>query len=158
MRKLIKKHFIIIVLGIAASLMVGCGQPDALDAFGAPIYLKDIKGKWILLNYWADWCKPCSEEIPTFNYLTENYADQLVILGINFDQMPQEKLQQYIKHRQVHYAMLTNNLGSRFGISHVNTLPATIVISPKGEIVKELYGAQSVDELLALMQLKPKQE
>lgn len=153
MRKVIRIPALIISL-VFLLIIGGCSKPDALDAFGQPISLKDIRGKWILLNYWADWCQPCRSEIPVLNHLSQTYSREVAVLAINFDQLPNEKLQQFIKTNDIHYSVLTKDLGAVFGIRNISTLPATFVISPDGHIVKELYGEQTEQELLAIMQLK----
>ena len=147
------KSILLLCVFVFSLLLVGCGQPDAHDAYNRPIYLKELQGKWVLLNYWADWCKPCYKEIPVFNQLYKNHHDKVEILAINFDQMPQDKLLHYIKKNHIKYSVITDNIGAVFGVRHVNTLPATFVISPKGEIVKELYGEQTEADLLALMDI-----
>lgn len=152
MHKLLKS--LSAALLVASLITLGaCSKPDATDAYDHPIHLKDMSGKWIILNYWADWCKPCHQEIPSLNRLAADYPDKVVVLGINFDQLPNDQLRDFIKKNDIHYTILTENLGKRFGIRNVSTLPATFVISPKGVIVKELYGEQTADELVAVMQI-----
>ncbi len=118
-----------------------CSSPDAYDVFEHPIFIKKLQGKWILLNYWATWCQACYQEIPTLNYL--NQIENIHVLGINFDKLPREKLQQFVKDNHIQYTMLTSDLGAKFGIKEVSSLPVTFIISPQGKIIKALYGPQT---------------
>ena len=43
-----------------------------------------MHGQWVVINYWAQWCKPCIEEIPYLNTLDRDYA-QVTVLGVNYD-------------------------------------------------------------------------
>ena len=98
MLKMFRISFLLLLVSVLF-ISSGCSKPDAHDAFDNPIYLSDLQGKWVLLNYWADWCKPCQQEIPVLNHLSKTYEKQVAILAINFDQLPQDKLQQFVnKH------------------------------------------------------------
>ena len=72
--------------------LVSCSKPDAYDSQGNPISLKQYQGKWIIINYWASWCGPCLEEMPTLNKLYHEYPNQLIILGVSFDGLNAEKI------------------------------------------------------------------
>src|SRR5689334_19396735 len=57
----------------------------ATDLNGKAIDQTTGKGKVVLLNFWATWCGPCREEIPTLVALQEHYGQQLVVLGLSID-------------------------------------------------------------------------
>ena len=62
------------------------------DLDGKTISMADLKGKVVLVNFWATWCPPCRAEIPDLVRLQEKYRDKLVVLGISEDEdaSPQE--------------------------------------------------------------------
>jgi len=123
-----------------------CSKPEVHDALDKPISLQDMKGKWILLNYWADWCAPCSQEIPALNQINQKYKNKVAVLAINFDELPKSQLQQSIRENKINYPVVTKSFGARFfGISDIKSLPVTYVINSDRKIVKELYGAQTVE-------------
>ena len=147
------KKIVLIIALLTMMAIAACNKPDAYDAMGHAIYLKNYKGKWIVLNYWADWCKPCYLEIPTFNHLYQTHNNNLVVFGINFDDLPPNQLKKFMAKHNVQYPLLTSDLGKLFGIRNIATLPATFIISPEGKITNELYGEQKEHELLQVMQL-----
>ncbi len=147
------RKILFIILLLAIAMTTACNKPDAYDTTGQAIYLKDYRGKWIILNYWADWCHPCYLEIPVLNHLYQEHKDNMIVFGINFDDLPQEKLEDFISKNNVQYPLLTSDLGKLFGIHNITTLPTTFVISPEGKIVHELYGEQKENELLQIMHL-----
>ena len=129
------------MLLMSAWWVLSCSSPDAYDVFDNPISIKKLQGKWILLNYWATWCQACYQEIPTLNAL--NQIENIQVLGINFDKLPKDQLQQFVKNNNIHYTILTTDIGAKFGIQQISSLPVTFIISPQGDIIKELYGPQS---------------
>lgn len=132
---------------LLTSLIMGCSQPDTHDSENAPLYLQDYKDKWLVLNYWASWCKPCYTEVPELNrFYTEN-KHEVLVLGINYDLASKEQIQTFAKQQQVTYPLIMSDIGKKFGIEHITTLPATFIISPDGKITQQLYGPQTYEEL-----------
>jgi thiol-disulfide isomerase/thioredoxin/outer membrane lipoprotein-sorting protein len=75
-------------LNIPGSSPTFVGKPAADFALknldGEPVRLSEFRGKIVVLNFWATWCPPCREELPTFNKLSEQFKDKdIVFLGIN---------------------------------------------------------------------------
>jgi thiol-disulfide isomerase/thioredoxin len=60
------------------------------DLSGRPVNLSDFRGKTVILNFWATWCTACLTEIPDLIELQKRYSNQLVILGISLDGVPDE--------------------------------------------------------------------
>lgn len=143
-----KRFFSFCLLAIIVFLLVACGKPQAYDSQGKGHYFNEYTDKWIVLNYWASWCKPCYEEIPELNRLAVDNRDKLVVLGVNFDQMGAQDIQAFAKLQQVAYPLLVTNPGHLFGINDIPNLPATFLISPKTQQVIALYGPQRAADIL----------
>src|SRR4029077_4076098 len=62
------------------------------DLNGRTISSADLRGKVVLVNFWATWCPPCRAEIPNLIKLQDKYRDQLVVLGISEDEVPPEEV------------------------------------------------------------------
>lgn len=72
----------------ALAIAEGDGAPDIslTDLSGKPVSLAALKGKVVLVDFWASWCKPCREELPVLEGLQKKYGAQgLVIIGVNVD-------------------------------------------------------------------------
>jgi thiol-disulfide isomerase/thioredoxin len=111
------------------------------DLDGKTISFADLRGKVVLVNYWATWCPPCRAEIPDLVKLQEKYRDKLVILGISEDEdaTPQE-VRAFGTEQKMNYpiVMSTPELSKIF--KGVSALPTTFVIDPEGKIRQRHVG------------------
>jgi peroxiredoxin len=140
----------IIVMGL-----YGCSkQPDAIDSHGKPLNFSDYRGKWLVVNYWATWCKPCLTELPELNALYQTHADKLLILGVNFDHLPAAEIQKFAEPLQLKFPLLSQFPLEKYGIKDIPTLPVTFLISPEGKLAQALYGPQTSTNLLVAMELQ----
>jgi thiol-disulfide isomerase/thioredoxin len=129
------------------------GKPARLDftlkdMHGVDVNLASFKGKVILLNFWATWCGPCRAEIPSLVELQEQYADDLVVLGLSVDD-PAEKLLPYAAEFKMNYPVLVGNgredvqeaFGPLFGI------PVSVIIGRDGVIAKKHSGIATKEQI-----------
>ena len=70
-----------------------------------PQGLEQLRGQWVLINYWARWCKPCIEEIPELNELDHKHED-ITVLGVNYDGATGEALAEQVEHLGVEFTTL----------------------------------------------------
>jgi len=126
--------------------LVSCSKPDAYDSQGNPISLKQYQGKWIIINYWASWCGPCLEEMPTLNKLYHEYPNQLIILGVSFDGLNAEKINESAKKLHVDYPLLSSFPLNKLGVAEVPILPTSFIVNPEGKFIKMLTGPQNEAE------------
>jgi len=148
--KALKLFFILLCTILLSSCQ---SRPNAYDTQGNPIYFKQYRGQYIVLNYWASWCKPCYQEIPEINALYQHYSHQIHIFGINYDQTSPEKLKKLVAHMGIGFPVLQNNPGPYFGIKDITGLPVTYIIDPTGKIVDILTGEQTEANLKKAMNL-----
>ncbi|MDP3827149.1 MAG: TlpA disulfide reductase family protein, partial [Polaromonas sp.] len=67
---------------------------QAVDTQGKTWRLSDLRGRAVLLNFWASWCEPCRAEMPTLQQIADFYgSDKLLVLAINFKEHPTRALQ-----------------------------------------------------------------
>ncbi len=110
-----------------------------MDLDGKPWMLKDLKGKVVMLNFWATWCPPCRKEMPDLQALYTRFEPQeFVILGISDDDP--EKIRAFIQKQGTTYPVLLDPGSKVNQLLHINGIPKTFVYDREGRIV-----AQSID-------------
>ena len=144
-----KKVEVLCLLIMFSLAITACGrseepEEELHDLKGNVIHLSDYHGKWLIVNYWASWCKPCYLEIPELNAFNKVHQDKdAVIVGFSYDMAKPEKLPSIVKHMQIQFITLQEDPASIVGIEDIPALPATFIISPKGKLVKTLLGPQT---------------
>jgi len=106
-----------------------------------------LKGRWVLINYWAEWCKPCLEEIPELNAFAEAYGEQVSVLGVNYDGVEGEALARVIVRFGIDFPVLTQDPASIYKFNRPEVLPVTFVINPEGVVQQRLVGPQTLADL-----------
>lgn len=112
----------------AATLTLADGQRQALD---------DYEGRWLVVNYFAEWCAPCLRELPLLNALSE--AAEPAVLAVSFDALPAQALGEL----QQKYRMLmpvAAGLEGPWPFELPRVLPTTFVIDPDGRLAAEHRG------------------
>jgi len=115
---------------------------------GDTINLTDLRGKGVVLNFWASWCKPCEEEAAALEAAWRQYRDQgIVFVGVDYlDQEPAAK--RYLARFDITYPNgpdLAGRISKRYAIRGV---PETFFINPEGKLVGcRKIGPLSEEEL-----------
>lgn len=133
--------------------LLGCQQgPGVADTNGHSYPFKSLQGKWVVLNYWASWCHNCKYEIPELNRFNQSVQGKnIVLLSVNFDELPVSELSKLSHDLNIQYPLLTSNPGAHYGIDEIPGLPLTFVINPSGKVVRQLLGIQTEASLTKLM-------
>ncbi len=123
--------------------------------------LEDHAGKLVVLNFWATWCRPCTDEMPTLETLWRRYRDRgLVVLGVAVDRgAPRALLDPYVKGLALTFPILLDADMAAAGAWRVAAIPTTFVVRPGGEVAGVARGAREWDgpEMTALLErLLPK--
>ncbi|WP_262492463.1 TlpA family protein disulfide reductase [Marinobacter sp. AL4B] len=134
--------FLALSVGLALS---GCSKVEMEKADGTLKSWDSYRGQWVLVNYWAEWCKPCLEEIPELNQLDK--APDISVLGVNFDGVEGETLQDLGARMGIEYTMLAKDPAPEFGWNIPMALPATFVVSPDGDLIETRFGPQTEDDI-----------
>ena len=141
-----------ITLALFFVALMGCSADEQAErhyhlASGEQISFSDLEGKVVLINYWAEWCSPCREEIPELNALQHQFVDEVVVLGVNFDGLVGEELAAQAKKMGIEFALLEDDPREEFGVAPSGVLPETLVIDRRGEFQQVLLGPQSLSSL-----------
>jgi len=109
------------------------------DLQGNPWHLRDLRGKVVLVNFWATWCPPCRKEMPDLQALYDKYKDQgFVVVSISDEQAA--KVQPFITERKITYPVLLDPGRKVNDLFQVEGIPKSFVYDREGKLV-----AQSID-------------
>jgi len=119
------------------------------DLDGNNLRLTDLRGKAVLLNFWATWCPPCKIEMPWFVDLQKQYGPQgLQIVGVAMDEgNAHDAVAKFAKEMGLNYTVLLGNdkVADQYG--GVDALPTTFYIGRDGKIVTRVFGLVSHSEI-----------
>ena len=128
-------------------ILSSCSEPDYRLVDGGSGKLDDFLGKWLIVNYWADWCPPCIKEMPELEEFYNDNKERALVLTYNFDRLEGEELQAQINRFGVNVPSILNDPGNLFGWEAPPSLPATYIINPNGELIHKLIGPQTQESL-----------
>lgn len=144
----------VILIAVLTVFLMSCTKeapPVTLELLdGNVLQQKDWKGKWVYINYWAEWCKPCAEEIPELNKFAAA-TPSVLVLGVNFDKPAVADLLRQANGFRIEFPVVTSDIQPAFPHTIPQGLPATIIINPDGKIVDTLQGPQTVATLTQAM-------
>ena len=108
--------------------------------------LSDLRGKPVLLNFWATWCQPCIEELPTLQQAYTAAGGSLVVLGVNRNEMP-EAIAAFVPKVHVTFPLIANPAGDIGDGYTVSNLPESLFINRDGTIAARHIGALNATTL-----------
>jgi thiol-disulfide isomerase/thioredoxin len=126
------------------------------DLNGHALEPSNLKGKVVLVNFWAAWCGPCAEEVPQFIALQKKYQDQgLQVIGVSVDDDP-EVLRRFYRKYQMNYPVVPGDIKISDAFGGVLGLPTTFVIGRDYRIHGKHAGATDfsmIDQEIAALLL-----
>ena len=146
-------HYKKLLAYVLITLFLGCSQPDLLTSENKKVFLDDLKGKWILINYWADWCPPCIKEIPELNKLNSQFGDQVSVFLFNFDRLEGNELRKQLLKIKAEIPSLISDPQLIYNYDVPDALPVTFVIDKEGKLSMTLKGPQTLEEMKEALNL-----
>lgn len=141
-------------LWLAPSGQVPAPQADFKDLQGKQFTLEQLRGKPVIINFWATTCPGCVLEIPALVELSQKYsAKNLVIIGVAMDYDPESQVREMVRQKKMTYPVVLDSKGElaeAFG--QVTLTPTTFFISKEGKIFKHKLGEMSHAELETTIQ------
>jgi thiol-disulfide isomerase/thioredoxin len=117
--------------------------PPALagtDLQGQDWRLADLRGKAVLINFWASWCEPCRAEMPSLQALAQFYGpNQLVVLAVNFKESA-PTAQQYVQRTDLTLPVLLDPAGAMAHAWGIKVFPTTVLVAANGQVRSLVRG------------------
>ena len=130
------------------SIVVGAAAPgfsaNALD--GAEVSLAALRGRPVLIDFWASWCPPCLDAVIGLRRIADQYGDRLAVVGIGLDDDPRAfeafVFNEHLPGRQVHDGGAAGPIGRAYGVPATG-IPHVVLIGPDGKVAA--IGRMAVD-------------
>lgn len=124
---------------------------------GDELGLSDLRGRWVLINFWATWCLPCREEMPYLQKVAATHADHLTVLGINMREAAPE-IQPFLDELGITFPILLQPDNETLLAYNIRGLPLTFLVDPQGELILRQAGPlQPAAMDVLLVDLLPRQ-
>lgn len=118
---------------------------------GEEVTLSDLRGKRVVLNFWATWCPPCEAEMPHMQQYYEKYGqeDNVEIVGVNLTYAKEkvERVEQFIKSYDITFPILLEKDETVASQYEILTIPSTYMIDRDGKIQKKIIGPLDLESL-----------
>jgi len=137
----------------ALLLLASCSRVDFGYADGTSGRFTDWSGRWVVINYWAEWCAPCRYEIPELNELAADAPADVLVVGVNYDGLVGEDLAQLIERMDIEFTVMLVDPRTHFAYDRPSVLPTTVLIDPDGRVKETLVGPQTRDALAQRMSI-----
>ncbi|MDH4162520.1 MAG: TlpA family protein disulfide reductase [Nitrospirota bacterium] len=152
-----RNKFVMVIVLLAA--LAGCTRqektaaisaaPDFTlkDLAGKAVHLGDLKGKVVLVEFWATWCPPCRESIPGMERLHKAYQGKgLVVLGVSMDTSGLDEIRSFAKEFGISYPVLRGDdeVAAKY---MVRAIPMVYIVNKDGMIAKQYLGGAEEGDL-----------
>jgi cytochrome c biogenesis protein CcmG/thiol:disulfide interchange protein DsbE len=118
-------------------------------ANGTTVDLSALKGKVVVVNFWATWCPPCRAEIPDFISVYNDYKSKgLEIVGVSLDEGGWSDVTPYVQRSKINYPIILGDRRVARTWGGIQAIPTTFIIDKQGNIAVSHVGMMSKAQLL----------
>jgi thiol-disulfide isomerase/thioredoxin len=150
----LQRNFIICALAMVTAVAGAESAPKlSLKSLGGQTQkLSSLRGKIVVLNFWATWCKPCQDELPRLSKLSQSYAGKNIqFVAVSIDAAKdRDKVEPLRRRLNVDLEVWTGadlDTVEKFGLG--NVVPGTMVIDEKGQVVARVMGEARDEDVRA---------
>jgi thiol-disulfide isomerase/thioredoxin len=142
---------------LAAAFLAAFILPSAAAAFtlqdaeGKTQSLANLRGKWVVVNFWATWCAPCIKEIPDLAAFANANQGNAVVLGIALDYDEPNSVKSFARKAGMTYPLILGEGQTEKQFGELKGLPTTLVYDPSGKQVFSKTGTVTRGQLEGLM-------
>ena len=121
------------------------------DLDGVVHKVSDLRGKWLVMNFWATWCPPCIREMPELESFYQNHRDSAEVWGISFEMTAASEIKSFVKKLNVSYPILGNGQEPETGFGRVKVLPTTFIIDRNGKFLHRFEGPITEQDIVEVI-------
>ncbi len=112
----------------------------ARDLDGREVSTSSLRGKVVIVNFWATWCPPCRAEIPDLVALQAKYGDRLQIIGISEDEAPPDVVKRFAAEHEINYPVVMTSPEIEKMFPGVSALPTSYIVDREWRVVQKHVG------------------
>jgi thiol-disulfide isomerase/thioredoxin len=116
------------------------GEWNLKDKDGAHYTLSGLKGKWVLVNFWAPWCSPCLEEMSDLVTLQRKHSD-LQVIGVAVMYGSRKEVMDVVNRQSISYPIVFGNEDTAGDFGGLIGTPTSFLYSPSGDLVEHIDGS-----------------
>lgn len=172
MRKTLSLLLALILVSSFMALVVACSKESSAprvgsvapdfsikDATGKTVQLSDLRGSVVLLNFWATWCPPCKEEVPSLSRLNARMSGTAFrMVTISIDEGGSNAVESFFRATGYRLPALLDPAGTVGKLYGITGVPETFIIDPQGVIRKKIVGPLAWDDPLMISYLSELQK
>jgi len=123
---------------------------NLLDLTGKRVILSGLKGKIVFLNFWATWCSPCREEMPSMQKLYARFKDKdFAMVAVSLNE-PASAVKKFFKDYNLTFTALLDSDGELMSPYGIRGIPNTFIIDRDGTIIGKAFGPRKWDDQKAI--------